>query len=75
MCKFPNYCKCSYSIDWQHFLTLFYSRETIERVNVKFNDNGTMTYQDKKTYTFSEELSAGSEWDSVTVPNMPFLVR
>lgn len=47
--------------------------ETLERVNVKFNDNGTLTYQDKKTYKFSKELSVGSEMDNVIVPNMPFI--
>lgn len=39
-----------------------------------FNDNGTLTYQDKKTYEFSEELSVGNESDDVIVPNMPFIV-
>ncbi|KAJ8683686.1 hypothetical protein QAD02_019478 [Eretmocerus hayati] len=47
--------------------------EKWEKVNVKFNDNGTVSYNVKKTFTFSEELSVGSEDDLVVVPNIPML--
>ncbi|XP_025075063.1 scavenger receptor class B member 1 [Pogonomyrmex barbatus] len=44
-----------------------------EKVDIKFNDNGTVTYKVKKTFVFSPELSAGSEEDLVVVPNVPML--
>lgn len=44
-----------------------------EKTDVKFNENGTVTYKVKKTYVFSEELSIGSEDDLVVVPNVPML--
>ncbi|XP_003426273.1 scavenger receptor class B member 1 isoform X2 [Nasonia vitripennis] len=47
--------------------------ETWDKVNVKFNDNGTVTYNVRKQFIFSEELSVGSEEDLVVVPNVPML--
>ncbi|XP_031330214.1 scavenger receptor class B member 1 isoform X1 [Photinus pyralis] len=47
--------------------------EAWERMNVTFNDNGTVSYNLQKLYFFSEELSVGSEDDVVVVPNIPML--
>ncbi|KAG6796146.1 scavenger receptor class B member 1 [Apis mellifera caucasica] len=44
-----------------------------EKVELKFNDNDTLTYKMKKVYNFAPELSAGSEEDLVVVPNVPML--
>lgn len=44
-----------------------------EKVEVKFNDNGTISYKVKKRFTFSPMESAGSEDDLVVVPNVPML--
>lgn len=44
-----------------------------EKVEVKFNDNDTISYRVKKQYTFSLEESVGSEDDLVVVPNVPML--
>ncbi|GAB1862064.1 Scavenger receptor class b member 1 [Camponotus japonicus] len=44
-----------------------------EKVDIKFNDNGTVSYKVKKTFTFDEDLSAGSQDDLVVVPNVPML--
>ncbi|XP_076255208.1 scavenger receptor class B member 1-like [Rhynchophorus ferrugineus] len=49
-------------------------QETIEKVNVKFNKvDGTVSFQEKRVYTFRPELSKGSKYDSVMVPNIPML--
>ncbi|XP_058800402.1 scavenger receptor class B member 1 isoform X2 [Phymastichus coffea] len=47
--------------------------ETWEKVNIKFNPNGTVTYNVKKKFIFSENLSSGSEDELVIVPNVPML--
>lgn len=48
--------------------------EQLERVNIRFNKvDGTVSYQEKRTYVFNEELSNGSKYDMVTVPNFPLL--
>lgn len=44
-----------------------------EKVEVKFNDNDTVSYRVKKRFVFSPELSVGSEEDLVVVPNVPML--
>uniref|UniRef100_A0A0C9R2F4 Scavenger receptor class B member 1 n=1 Tax=Fopius arisanus TaxID=64838 RepID=A0A0C9R2F4_9HYME len=44
-----------------------------DKTNITFNHNGTVTYYVRKRYTFSEELSSGSEDDLVVVPNVPML--
>lgn len=49
-------------------------RETWEKVNLTFHDNGTLTYNQQKVYKFDREQSAGSEDDVVVVPNIPMLV-
>lgn len=47
--------------------------ETWEKVAVAFNDNGTVSFQQKKTFKFSPELSVGDVEDMVVVPNIPML--
>lgn len=51
----------------------FYFRQTWEKVDIVENDNGTMSYNQKRVYIFNEELSNGSEDDVVIVPNIPML--
>lgn len=45
----------------------------MEKVNVKFHDNGTVTYQHKKILQFVPELSKDKNL-RFTVPNIPLLV-
>lgn len=48
--------------------------EELERVNIKFSKvDGTVSYQEKRTYRFSPELSKGTPDDIVIVPNVPLL--
>ncbi|XP_044738867.1 scavenger receptor class B member 1 isoform X2 [Chrysoperla carnea] len=47
--------------------------EDWEKVNIKFNDNGTVSFNQRKIYVFDEEASYGSEDDVVVVPNIPML--
>lgn len=44
-----------------------------DKTNITFNENGTVTYNLRKIFYFSEELSVGSEDDLVVVPNVPML--
>ncbi|KAL1117907.1 hypothetical protein AAG570_004220, partial [Ranatra chinensis] len=48
-------------------------REKWEKVNLKFNDNGTLTFQQQKIFRFDAEQSVGDESDMVVVPNVPML--
>ncbi|KAL3270736.1 hypothetical protein HHI36_021261 [Cryptolaemus montrouzieri] len=47
--------------------------ETWEKKNLKFHENGTVTFNQEKIYMFDESQSAGSEDDVVVVPNIPML--
>uniref|UniRef100_A0A1Y1KK00 Scavenger receptor class B member 1 n=2 Tax=Photinus pyralis TaxID=7054 RepID=A0A1Y1KK00_PHOPY len=48
--------------------------ETMEKVNVKFHANGTVSYQEKRVHRYRDDLSGGrSPNDSVIVPNLPML--
>ncbi|XP_039285487.1 lysosome membrane protein 2 [Nilaparvata lugens] len=47
--------------------------ERMERVNIKFHSNGTISYQEKRTYTFVRELSVGDLQDRVITPNIPLI--
>lgn len=52
----------------------FVYRETVERINVEFNKNGTVTYQEKRNNEFIPEMSQGDpEHLSITVPNLPLI--
>ncbi|KAK0181183.1 hypothetical protein PV327_003488 [Microctonus hyperodae] len=50
----------------------FVYREDMEKVNIVFHNNGTVTYQHKKILNFVPELSKDSELQLV-VPNIPLL--
>jgi len=52
----------------------FVSREDMEKVNIKFHDNGTVTYQHNKILKYVPELSVGNKDEKITVPNIPLLV-
>ena len=50
-------------------------RETVEKVNITFYNNGTlMSYRENRTYTFIPEESAMSDNLSITVLNIPLIV-
>jgi scavenger receptor class B, member 1 len=49
------------------------SREKWEKVNIVQNDNGTLSFNQKKVYIFDDEESVGMEDDVVIVPNIPML--
>lgn len=47
----------------------------MEKVNIRFNNNGTVTYQHKKILEFMPHLSIISNDEiKLTVPNIPLLV-
>ncbi|XP_019765703.1 scavenger receptor class B member 1 isoform X2 [Dendroctonus ponderosae] len=50
----------------------FVYREDMEKVNIKFHDNGTVSYQQKKILKFVPELSVDKN-HKITVPNIPLL--
>ncbi|XP_031330382.1 scavenger receptor class B member 1-like isoform X1 [Photinus pyralis] len=50
----------------------FVYRENMEKVNIKFHDNGTVSYQHKKILQFVPELSVNKN-EKLTVPNIPML--
>lgn len=54
------------------FCMVFY-REDMEKVNIKFHDNYTVTYQHKKILQFVPELSIDRNVRVMT-PNIPLLV-
>lgn len=56
-------------------IIFYYHRETWEKKNLRFHDNGTVTFNQEKIYIFNEEMSAGPEDDVVVVPNIPMLVN
>ncbi|KAF6208175.1 hypothetical protein GE061_016626 [Apolygus lucorum] len=45
-------------------------RETLEKKNVTFNPDGTVTYGDIRTHEFEPTLSKGSQNDKLVVPNL-----
>ncbi|CAG9767956.1 unnamed protein product [Ceutorhynchus assimilis] len=50
----------------------FVYREDMEKVNIKFHDNGTVSYQHKKILKFVPELSVDKNY-KITIPNIPLL--
>ncbi|XP_014231233.1 scavenger receptor class B member 1 isoform X1 [Trichogramma pretiosum] len=50
----------------------FIYKEDMEKVNIVFHDNGTVTYQHKKILQFMPEMSKDSDLQ-VLVPNIPLL--
>lgn len=49
------------------------SRENMEKVNVRFHDNGTVSFQHHKILEFVPELSVDKNL-RIVVPNIPLLV-
>lgn len=47
--------------------------EQMERIEVKFYDNGTVSFQERRTIQPLPHLSKGSFNDTILVPNIPFL--
>ncbi|XP_066991111.1 scavenger receptor class B member 1 [Anabrus simplex] len=47
--------------------------EKLEKVNVVFNKNSTISFQESRSYEFVPEKSIGSELDEVVVPNIPLI--
>jgi len=49
-------------------------REVREKVFIQWNSDGeTVNYRETHTYPYQPQLSTGSEWDVVTVPNIPLM--
>jgi hypothetical protein len=53
---------------------MFFRREDMEKVNIVFHNNGTVSYQHKKILNFIPEMSRDGDL-KVVVPNIPLLVR
>lgn len=52
----------------------FVYKEKVERINVEFNKNGTVTYQEKRSSEFIPEMSSGNpERLFITAPNLPLI--
>lgn len=56
-----------------HSFPIYSRSQTWEKVNIVENPNGTISFNQKRVYHFSDELSTGSEDDVVIVPNIPML--
>lgn len=52
---------------------VFFCREDMEKVNIVFHNNGTVSYQHKKILNFVPEMSEDGDI-KVMVPNIPLLV-
>lgn len=52
----------------------FIFSERWEKVNLTFQENGTVTFQQQKIFKFDPEQSVGDVEDMVVVPNIPMLV-
>lgn len=48
-------------------------RETLEKRNITFNGDGTVTYGDTRTHEFEPQHSNGTKDDILIVPNMPLI--
>lgn len=51
----------------------FVYREDMEKVNIKFHDNGTVSFQHRKILEFVPELSIADPETKFVVPNIPLL--
>lgn len=59
------------SLNKKTFFSVY--RELWEKVNIVNNENGTFSFNQRKTYLFDDEESVGMEDDVVIVPNIPML--
>ncbi|XP_037609656.1 scavenger receptor class B member 1 isoform X2 [Sebastes umbrosus] len=48
----------------------FVYRKRIQKDNITFHDNGTVSYREYRRYAFEPTMSSGNESDVVTIPNM-----
>ncbi|XP_014244782.1 scavenger receptor class B member 1-like isoform X2 [Cimex lectularius] len=48
-------------------------RETLEKKNITFNNDGTVTYGDTRKHEFEPSYSKGFQNDTVIVPNLSFI--
>ncbi|GFR61611.1 scavenger receptor class B member 2 [Elysia marginata] len=46
----------------------------VEKINISWNDNGTVSYREHYTFTFDESTSSGSQDDQITTANFPLLI-
>lgn len=51
-----------------------FSRKHIQKDNITFHPNNTVSYREYRTYYFEPSMSAGNESDVITIPNMLVLV-
>lgn len=50
-------------------------RKRIQKDNITFHENFTVSYREYRSYYFEPSMSVGTESDVVTIPNMLVLVR
>lgn len=65
-------CSTEENILLKYFKLIIY-REDMEKVNIVFHNNGTVSYQHKKILNFVPEMSKDKNL-KVIVPNIPLLV-
>lgn len=53
----------------------FFSRKRIQKDNITFHPNFTVSYKEYRQYHFEPSMSVGNESDVVMIPNMLVLVR
>ena len=56
-------------------LFLYWYRIYVDRDNLTFHDNGTLSYVTRYIYFFEPEQSVGPETDRVITPNLALIVR
>lgn len=56
-------------------MCIYLSRKRIQKDNITFHDNYTVSYREYRRYYFEPSMSAGNESDIITIPNMLVLVR
>ncbi len=63
--------------EWRcvYMYTLPFFRKRIQKDNITFHANHTVSYREYRRYFFEPSMSAGNESDVVTIPNMLVLVR
>lgn len=58
----------------QYMYVCLFARKRIQKDNVTFHPNNTVSYLEYRSYYFEPSMSAGNESDIVTIPNMLVLV-
>lgn len=74
-----SFCSQVFSDCWRtrackHVFSFFF-RKRCQKDNITFHPNNTVSYREYRQYYFEPSMSAGSESDVVTIPNMLVLVR